>query len=254
MTGSAEIEGPEWSARAEPWAELWGDFARPAAERLLAETAVRAGTRLLDIGCGSGELCALAAGRGAAVSGLDAATGMIEIARRRVPGADLRVGAMEQLPWPDDSFDVVTAINAVQFAADVGAAVAEAARVARGLVALCNWGSERELSAVMGAVGALEPPAPSAPSPRVSEPGVLASLARDAGLEPRSEGTVAVPYEAPDLATLERALLDGAGFGSVLEHADAATVSRTIAEAAAPFRRPDGSYRFENTFMYVVAT
>lgn len=52
--------------RAEPWAELWGDFARPAAERLLAETAVRAGTRLLDIGCGSGELCALGAGRGAA--------------------------------------------------------------------------------------------------------------------------------------------------------------------------------------------
>lgn len=101
-----------------------------------------------------------------------------------MPDADLRVGAMEQLPWPDDSFDVVTAINAVQFAADVGAAVAEAARVARG----------------------------------------------------------------------PRALLDGAGFGSVLEHADAATVSRTIAEAAAPFRRPDGSYRFENTFMYVVAT
>lgn len=101
-----------------------------------------------------------------------------------MPDADLRVGAMEQLPWPDDSFDVVTAINAVQFAADVGAAVAEAARVARG----------------------------------------------------------------------PRALLDGAGFGSVLEHADAATVSCTIAEAAAPFRRPDGSYRFENTFMYVVAT
>jgi SAM-dependent methyltransferase len=249
MTSSAEVEGPEWSARAEAWAELWGDFAQPAAERLLAETAVGRGTRLLDIGCGSGELCALASQRGAAVSGLDAAAGMIAIAQRRVPGADLRIGPMERLPWPSGSFDVVTAINAVQFAADVGAAVAEAGRVTRGVVALCNWGPERELSAVMSALAAPAPPGP--PSPRVSEPGVLEALARDAGLQPRRSGTVAVPYEAPDLGTLERALLDGAGMRPAEASAD--TVRRTIADAAAPFRRPDGSYRFENTFLYLVA-
>lgn len=50
---------------------------------------------MLDIGCGSGEFHRLAADCGAEVSGIDAATGMIEVARRLVLDADLRVGAGE---------------------------------------------------------------------------------------------------------------------------------------------------------------
>ena len=118
MATTAGTEGPEWSARAAGWAEQWGAFAAPAREALAEAAGIGPGTRVLDIGCGSGELCALAAGRGAEVAGIDAAEGMIEIARRRVPGADLRVGPMEQLPWEDGAFDVATAVNALQFAAD----------------------------------------------------------------------------------------------------------------------------------------
>ena len=88
------------------------------------------------------------------MSGIDAAEGMIDIARRRVPAADLRVGPMERLPWDDGRFDVVTAFNALQFAADFATALAEAARVVHrgGLVAVCNWArpEERELTAVTG--------------------------------------------------------------------------------------------------------
>ena len=54
---------------------------------------------MLDVGCGSGEFCGLAAARGAVVSGIDAAEGMIEAARRLVLDGDFRVGAMERLPW-----------------------------------------------------------------------------------------------------------------------------------------------------------
>jgi ubiquinone/menaquinone biosynthesis C-methylase UbiE len=57
------------------------------------------------------------------VSGIDAAKALIEFARRRVSAADLRVGPIEQLPWPDDSFDLVTGFNAFQFAADSVAAL-----------------------------------------------------------------------------------------------------------------------------------
>jgi hypothetical protein len=42
----------------------------------------------------------------------------------RLPHADLRVGPIEQLPWPDDSFDVVSGFNAFQFGADFVAALA----------------------------------------------------------------------------------------------------------------------------------
>ena len=156
MASTAGTEGPEWSARAEGWAEQWGAFADPAREVLADVTGIGPGMRVLDVGCGSGELCALAAARGSEVAGIDAAEGMIEIARRRVPGADLRVGPMEELPWEDDRFDVATAVNALQFAADFVAALAEAARVVRpgGSVAVCNWGrmEHRELFAVMRAL------------------------------------------------------------------------------------------------------
>jgi SAM-dependent methyltransferase len=73
VTSSAATEGPEWSARASDWAELWSAFGAPAREVVVSATAVGPGTRLLDVGCGSGELCQLAAQQGAIVSGIDAA-------------------------------------------------------------------------------------------------------------------------------------------------------------------------------------
>ncbi len=67
---------------------------------------------------------------------------MIALARAAVPGADLRVGTLERLPWADAAFDVVTGFNAFQFAPDIVAAFAEAARVTRpgGGSPSCNWG------------------------------------------------------------------------------------------------------------------
>jgi SAM-dependent methyltransferase len=83
---------------------------------------VEAGVSALDVGCGSGEFCQLAAARDARVSGIGAAAGLIEFATRKLPHADLRVGPIEHLPWPDDTFDVVSGFNAFQFAPDFVAA------------------------------------------------------------------------------------------------------------------------------------
>jgi SAM-dependent methyltransferase len=252
VASTAGTEGPEWSARAAGWAEQWGRVADPAREAIAEVTGIGPGMRVLDIGCGSGELCALAAARGAEVAGIDAAEGMIEIARRRLPDADLRVGPMEQLPWEDDRFDVATAVNALQFAADFVAALAEAARVVRpgGSVAVCNWGrmEHRELFTVMAVLR----DGPSAAGPTIGDPGELEDHARRAGLEPRESGEVDVPYEAPDQETLEQSFLNDAAFGALQRLGEAET-RRLIAEAAAPFRRRDGSYRFENRFRYLIA-
>jgi SAM-dependent methyltransferase len=249
---TAGTEGPEWSARAAGWAEQWGAFAAPAREALAERTGIGSGMRVLDVGCGSGEMCALAVSRGADAAGVDAAEGMIEIARRRVPDADLRIGPMEQLPWEDDRFDVATAINALQFAADFVDALAEAARVVRpgGAVAVCNWGpmEDRQLFVVMRALR----DGPSAAGTDISEPGGLERLARHAGLEPRESGDIDVPYEAPDQEALVQAFFNDALFG-VLQRLGEDEVRRRILEAAAPFRRGDGSYRFENRFRYVIA-
>ncbi len=252
MATTAGTEGPEWSARAEGWAEVWAGMADPARHALADAIGIGPGMRVLDVACGSGELCALAAARGAEVAGIDAAEGMIVIARRRLPEADLRAGPMESLPWEDDSFDVATAVNALQFAADFVEALAEAARVVRpgGVVAVCNWGrtEHRELLTVMRSLREGE----GAAGPTIGDPGELERRARRAGLEPREAGEVDVPFEAADQDALERAFLIDS-VGGALELLGEAELRRRVVEAAAPYRRGDGSYRFENRFRYLIA-
>lgn len=64
-------------------------------------------------------------------SGLDATPALVEIERERIPDGDFRVGDMEELPWDDGSFDLVTGFNSFFIAADMVSALAEARRVAR---------------------------------------------------------------------------------------------------------------------------
>jgi len=257
---TADVNGPRWGACAEAWAELCAPFATPAWTAVADAAGIGEGTRLLDVACGSGEFLRLAAGRGALVSGIDAAEGMLAVARRAVPGADLRLGPMEELPWDDGTFDVVTGFNAFQFAADTTAALAEAARVVRsgGLVAVANWGKseDQELMALMAAARPLfpSPPESTPGAPTVGEPGVLKGLAHAAGLTVRRVDTVDVPFVAPDEETLLRALAaPGGSVRSAIEHAGLDPVRHPIADAAAPYRQADGSYAFSNRFTYLVA-
>ncbi len=219
-----------WNDRAEAWAEHWPRLSEPARRAVADAAGVGAGMRLLDAGCGSGEFAALAVSHGATVSGIDASPGMLAVARRRAPEADLRVGDIAALPWDDDAFDLVTAFNAVQFTDDVPATIAELARVAP-RVAICVWADGSELRLVFAALS-------GASSPLLDlEPAV-----RAAGLSLETVADVATPYETPDLATFVTALREASG------------IEGDVEGVAAPYRRDDGSYRFENTFRYVVAT
>src|SRR5436305_5394631 len=106
--GSGALQGELWSARADDWADAQEPAQREMYPPVLDAAGVGEGTRLLDVGCGSGVAAELATALGAKVSGIDAAYGQVERARARVPSADFRVGEMEVLPYESDSFDVVT--------------------------------------------------------------------------------------------------------------------------------------------------
>src|SRR5262245_46176408 len=120
-----------WNDEAAVFAEHWSAFAAPAQHAVADALQLGDGMRVLDVGCGAGRFCALAASRGARVSGLDGAAAMIAIASRTAPGADLCVGPLDRLPWPDATFDAVTGFNSLQFASDPVTALRDWSRVTR---------------------------------------------------------------------------------------------------------------------------
>jgi SAM-dependent methyltransferase len=141
--GSGKEQGQLWSPGARDWADYNEPMCTPFYEAVLDATGVTAGTRLLDVGCGGGFALLLAAGRGAVVSGLDAAASLLDIARERVPGASLTTADLEEpLPYPEGAFDVVTSFNSVQYAADPVAALKHMSHVTRpgGLISFLVWG------------------------------------------------------------------------------------------------------------------
>lgn len=93
--------------------------------------ALRAGDRVLDLGCGTGDLAEEALGRGARVIGVDLSAGMLRQARARGLGALFTRGDALCLPLADGHCDAVVSGFALRNLTDVGAALREAGRVLR---------------------------------------------------------------------------------------------------------------------------
>jgi SAM-dependent methyltransferase len=258
--GTAEVQGALWGAAAQDWSELVEPMSVPLYEAVLDAVGVGSGTRLLDAGCGAGLALQLAHDRGALVSGFDASPGLLEVARRRLPHADLRQGDLEELPFASGAFDAVTAFNSVQYAADPVAAVRELARVAEvgAPVAVVTWAApERcETAAVLAAVGSLlPPPPPGAGGPfALSEPGKLEELLAAGGLSPKHADEVAVAFVAPDLDTAVRGHLSSGPARRAIQVAGRDAVVAALRSALESSVRADGTSRHDNAFRYVVAT
>jgi len=253
--GTAEIQGALWGARSRDWADIQEPAWRPTFEAILAAAEIGRGTRLLDLGCGSGGALVIGRELGAEVAGLDASENLVAIARERLPGARIEVGDLEQVPFPDGTFDVVLSINALQFAGDIVQALREAGRVCRpgGTVMLAAWGRREDcefLSITMPAVFALLPPGGGPPPrPPLGGAGVIESLMHEAGVNPvrRGEITSALTYKNADEGV--RAILSGAA--RVIAHAGEDAVRKAIAGTLARVTRADGAIVFYNRFRWV---
>ena len=120
-----------------------GRYSAQLAPQLANLGGVRAGQRVLDVGCGPGALtaeCVMRVGPDG-VSAVDPSESFVRAARERHPGVDVRVASAERLPFPDDSVDAALAQLVVHFMADPVVGLAEMGRVtrSRGVVAACVW-------------------------------------------------------------------------------------------------------------------
>ncbi len=136
MTGGKSMTAEEGTIHDDWRATSTGRYLDGRIKSLILDlTAPRAGERLLDVGCGSGEHLGLFRRKGCDVTGIDPSPFLLDQACQRLRSrAELRIGPAEDLPFSDNEFDIVTLINSLEFTDDPGLAVAEAIRVCRGRV------------------------------------------------------------------------------------------------------------------------
>jgi 2-polyprenyl-3-methyl-5-hydroxy-6-metoxy-1,4-benzoquinol methylase len=163
-----------------------GRYARELAPVFADFAGVRSGNAL-DVGCGSGVLAEELASRLGAenVAAVDPSP-LVEACAARVPGADVRKGAAEALPWPDASFDAALAQLVLHFLEDPVAGLVEMSRVTRpdGVVAACTWNFD-EMLLVRTFWQSARAIVPSAPAETLEVPSLakFAELGEQAGLD-----------------------------------------------------------------------
>lgn len=258
--GSAQGQAQVWGVQARNWADLMEGMSLPIYRVVLDKTNVGRGTRLLDIGCGTGIAAQLAAKLGADVKGLDASEAELAIARERVPTGNFICGEMEELPYADASFDVVTGFSSFQFAQDPVNALREARRVIKpgGYVAMVAWGrmEDCEFATTLKAVIAcLPPPPPGAKGTfALSEPGKMEALMEQAGLTVYAHGDVSCPFTYPDDETAWKSISSSGPLVAAIRAAGEETIKQAVLASLVPFKTPNGGYRQENLMHYVIAT
>lgn len=258
--GTAKIQGEMWGKAPRDWALIQEPMHRPLWEAMMDDGLVAVGTRMLDAGCGGGGASVLAAERGAKISGIDAAAGMIEIARAQVPEGDFRVGDIENLPYDDHEFDTVIAANSLQYAGDRVATLQEFKRVCRpgGRIVVGLFGRPEKVAfgAIFAAVrDALPEPPPDGAGPfELSVDGKLESLFTSAGLLLAHADEVDCPFHYPDFAAFWRGQYAAGPFANVVNRVGIDKMQSVLQEAMEPFRLKNGAYHVQpNIFQYVVS-
>ena len=252
-----ETAGPKWVAMD----DAINQVIAPIGEHALEAAGVRAGERILDVGCGGGRTTvelARRTGPSGAVTGLDVSGPLLALARHRAADAGLAVTFVEAdaqtHPLPTATFDLLFSRFGVMFFADPATAFVNLGRALRpgGRAVFACWQPLPQnawvvvpLMAAAQHVTLPPPPAADAPGPfALGDPDRVRDILGRAGFR----DVRIAPVEKQ--LTLGRELDATAEFmtqmgpaAAVLREVDAATTTRVVAairEALVPHQTPDG--------------
>ena len=250
--------GAAWGHAANDWSCLYEHYAFDATIAIFQRVGVTEGTDLLDVACGSGLAIRHATAMGAETAGIDAAESLINIAATRNPRSDVRLGSMFDLPWDDETFDVVTSINGIWGGCE--AALDEAYRVLRpgGMLGFSFWGggAPNDLRECFKAFGRTAPKAHFGEMKKLNNiafPGVAESMIEASGFEMVARGARVSTLEWPDADIAWRALSSVGPAVPSLTLTDHEVVKCEVLDSIQHCRDDRGIYRFENDHHFVVA-
>lgn len=175
-----------------------------------------AGSRCLDVGCGTGALTSRLLQVGPA-TGVDASEGFVSYAAAHEPGATFRVADATSLPFEADEFDAAVSGLVLNFVPDHAAMVGEMARVTTGggTVALYVWDYAEGMQFMRrfwDAAALVDPDAPDeAARFPICAPEPLAALFHGAGLTEVAGREIVVPTTFVDFADFWDPFLGGQG-------------------------------------------
>jgi len=254
--------GSSFFTNADAYERFMGRYSRSLAPEFARAAGVSAGQQVLDVGCGTGALTTVLAQIVGAeqVSAVDPAEPFVEQCRANVPGADVRVGPAEALPFEDQAFDRALAQLVFHFVSDPAAAVAEMKRVSHpgGQVAACVWdmtGGMTMIRAYWDAAREADPDAPDEIERFGGKPGQLVDLWREAGLEDLTDCALEVSSRYEDFDELWQSFRRGEG--PVGAHAASLRGAKHDAVRDALHRRvgsPAGSFELTARAWCVVGT
>ena len=257
--GSQAIQGKLWGQKPGDWAAIQEPTGMAGYEHALNFLKLSPADKLLDAGCGTGIFSSLAQKMGAKVTGIDASEAMITEAKKRVPSISFSVGEIEELPFANSEFNVVTGFNSFQYAANVKNALTEVKRVLKpgGKLVAMIWGNKEDCEAAtyLNAVGSmLPPPPPGAPGPfALTENHLLESILEGIGFKILSNTDVASVWDYPDMDTALRGLLSVGPAAKAIENSGYEKVHETVLEAAQPYVQSNGHVIYKNKFRVVIA-
>lgn len=256
MTAAAEPQGTWWSADPTGWANCAEPRLRPLYDAVLDR--LPAATSVLDAGCGAGAFAALAAEHGHHISGLDAASGLIDLARSTQPSADFRTGDLQALPFSTDAFGATVAINSILYAERPQRALEELARVtAPGGRVIVTMGTGTASAACAAGIDPLLPPDAHASS-RTSfslhdRHHARATLAA-AGLKLIRHDQVSYNITFADAEQAVAAQLPAGPVQAAIAHAGRPAVTDALKRYFRPLTNPRGTITMPAAYTVAVAT
>ncbi len=254
----ANYERDTWSRCADSYVETFGGITGETVPLLVDAAEIRAESQVLEIGSGPGHVAARLGNTGAAVTGVDFSSDMVEVAQKSYPEVPFQQADAEQLPFEAGSFDAVVANFVVHHLARPEVVFAEVSRVLKpgGRFAFVVWGAPEEQSSIGAFFGAVEAhhdldELPHGPLFGIIERSVYEPLLTGAGLADCNLSIHDVTWRTDSLSPVLRGFWAWGNMASLPSETQR-KIEETTRENAKPYEE-NGGYAFPHAVLLGMA-